>query len=82
MITIKKTGLRFPEAFLFCIKIVVRVLLVLKEGQYMSIDNKILLSTGGIILVMPAKPIIALATIGTVAVLSAGYYLIKNGFND
>ena len=43
----------------------------------MSIDNKILLSTGGIILVMPAKPIIALTTIGMITVCAASYFLLS-----
>lgn len=47
-----------------------------------NIDNKMIVSLGGIVVLMPAKPVIVLASIGVVTVLTAGYYLIKNSSND
>ena len=48
----------------------------------MNIDNKMIISLGGVIVLLPAKPVVALAAIGAVTVLSAGYYLIKHENND
>ena len=48
----------------------------------LNIDNKMIVSLGGIVVLMPAKPVLILASIGAVTVLSAGYYLIKNSSND
>ena len=41
-----------------------------------NIDDKAILSYGGFIVLMPAKPMIALAAIGVAAVCVAGYYLL------
>lgn len=47
-----------------------------------DIDNKMLISLSGVVVLMPAKPVLILASIGAVTVLTAGYYLIKNSSND
>ena len=39
------------------------------------IDNKMLVSLGGIVVLMPAKPVIVLASIGAVTVCAASYYI-------
>lgn len=43
-----------------------------------SIDNKAILSLSGIVIVMPAKPIVTLAAIGAISVLAVGYYFITD----
>ena len=38
-------------------------------------NNKLLISCGGIVAVLPAKPILVLATIGTATMFAMGYWL-------
>ena len=43
-----------------------------------SIDDKAILSLGGFVIMMPAKPIVTLAAIGAISVLAVGYYMITD----
>lgn len=43
-----------------------------------DMDNKAILSLGGFVIVMPAKPVIALAAIGVATVCAVGYYLLTD----
>lgn len=38
-------------------------------------NNKLFISCGGIVAVLPAKPILVLAAIGTVTIFATGYWL-------
>ena len=44
-----------------------------------NIDNKAILSLGGFVIMMPAKPIVTLAAIGAISVLAVGYYFVTDG---
>lgn len=39
------------------------------------IDNKALISLGGVVVFVPAKPIVALAAIGAISICAVSYYL-------
>lgn len=45
------------------------------EGVIIMFNNKLFISYGGIVAVLPAKPILVLATIGTATICAAGYWL-------
>ena len=40
-----------------------------------DINNKMLISLGGVVVLVPAKPIIALAAIGAISICAVSYYL-------
>ena len=42
------------------------------------IDNKLLVSYAGVVAFVPAKPFLALAAVGAVALCAAGYLLFAN----
>ena len=46
-----------------------------------DIDNKMIVSLGGIVVLMPAKPVLVLASIGVATVCAASYYVISRYSN-
>ena len=58
-----------------CVVCAVSLLMVKFEGVIIMFNNKLFISYGGIVAVLPAKPILVLATIGTATICAAGYWL-------
>ena len=46
-----------------------------KKGVDSMLDNKMLISIGGIIMLVPAMPILVFALIGIIGVLAGFYYI-------
>ena len=58
-----------------CVVWAVSLLMVKFEGVIIMFNNKLFISYGGIVAILPAKPILVLATIGTATICAAGYWL-------